>query len=116
MSGLPTTRAALARRIDHTLLKAEATQLDIDRLCDECLKYHFAAGCVNPTWVARCAQRLAGSPTAVATVVGFPLGATGTKNKVFEATTAIAEGAREVDMVVNLGALAALWFFAMLVI
>jgi deoxyribose-phosphate aldolase len=107
MAALPKTAGEMARLIDHTLLKPEATTVDIDRLCDECLKYGFAAACVNPMWVEQCVARLAGSPTRVATVVGFPLGATGSKNKVFEATTAVALGAREVDMVVALGALLA---------
>jgi deoxyribose-phosphate aldolase len=101
------TRAALARLIDHTLLKPEATQADIDRLCDECLEHHFFAACVNPVWVAHCAARLAGSDTLVASVAGFPLGATTSEVKAYEARTAIEHGTREVDMVVNLGALLA---------
>lgn len=101
------TRAELARRIDHTLLKPEATAAQVDRLCDECLQYNFAAACVNPTWVALAAARLLDSDTAVASVVGFPLGATALETKAFEAQTAVEHGAREIDMVVNLGALIA---------
>lgn len=107
MSAASVTRADLARRIDHTLLKPEATQVDIGKLCDECLRYHFAAACVNGYWISSCAARLAGSSTAVAAVVGFPLGAMTTEAKVFETTTSVAHGAREIDMVVNLGALSA---------
>ncbi len=99
------TRAALARVIDHTLLKPEATAADVDRLCDECRAYGFAAACVNPCWVPRCVARLAGHATVVATVVGFPLGATATAVKAHEAEHAVRAGAREIDMVVNLGAL-----------
>jgi deoxyribose-phosphate aldolase len=104
---MPKTRRELARLIDHTLLKAEATQAQIDRLCDECLEYCFFAACVNPVWVAHCAARLAGSDTVVVSVAGFPLGATTPAIKAYEALTAIEHGAREVDMVVNLGALIA---------
>lgn len=105
MSDLPKTRAQLARYIDHTALKAETTRAQIDKLCDECLAHNFAAACVNPYWVAHCADRLAHGETAVATVVGFPLGASATEVKAFETVTAIEQGAREIDMVVNLGAL-----------
>jgi deoxyribose-phosphate aldolase len=107
VTGLPQTRAVLARVIDHTLLKPEATRAQVDQLCDECLKYGFAAACVNPVWAARCAKRLEGSRTVVATVVGFPLGATLTEVKVLEAQMAVRHGAREVDMVVDLAALIA---------
>lgn len=101
------TRDALARCIDHTLLKPEATQAQIDQLCAEARLYNFAAVCVNPYWVARCVAQLDGSQTAVATVAGFPLGANATATKAYEAQTAVVQGAHEVDMVVNLGALAA---------
>jgi deoxyribose-phosphate aldolase len=103
----PKTRGELARFIDHTLLKPEATAVQIDRLCDECLRYDFAAACVNPVWVAHCAACLVDSNTTVATVAGFPLGASSREVKAFEARTAVEHGAREVDMVVNLGALIA---------
>lgn len=103
----PQTRAELARFIDHTLLKPETTAEQIDRLCDECLEYGFYAACVNPIWVARCARRLSGSVTRVASVAGFPLGASLSQTKADEARRAIEEGAGEIDMVVNLGALLA---------
>ncbi len=99
-------RTTLARAIDHTLLKPEATQAQIDQLCAECLEYDFAAVCVNPCWVPFCAERLAGR-AAVATVAGFPLGAATSETKAFEAREAVAQGAVEIDMVVNLGALKA---------
>ena len=105
MSKLPKTRAELARLIDHTVLKPETTQTQIERLCDECLQYNFAAACVNPIWVTHCVRRLAGSETVVASVAGFPLGATAPEAKAYEASMAAEQGAREIDMVVNLGAL-----------
>ncbi|MGD8453537.1 MAG: deoxyribose-phosphate aldolase [Phycisphaerae bacterium] len=101
------TRTTLARTIDHTLLKPEATAAQIDCLCDECREFNFYAACVNPVWVARCVERLAGSGTCVASVVGFPLGATTPAAKALEARLAVEQGAAEVDMVVNLGALIA---------
>jgi deoxyribose-phosphate aldolase len=103
----PTTPAELARLIDHTLLKPEATREQIDQLCDECRQYGFFAACVNPAWVARCVQRLAGSNTCVASVAGFPLGASLPATKADETRRAVEQGATEVDMVVNLGALLA---------
>ncbi len=107
MTTKPRNRAELARMIDHTLLRPEATATQIDRLCDECIEYGFAAACVNPVWVERCARRLGGSSTVVASVVGFPLGASLPATKADEARRAVSQGAREVDMVVNLGALIA---------
>jgi deoxyribose-phosphate aldolase len=95
----------LARYIDHTLLKPDATAEEIDRLCDEARRYGFAAVCVNPTWVRRCAQSLRGSSVRVASVVGFPFGATTPDVKALEARRAIRDGAREIDMVINIGAL-----------
>jgi deoxyribose-phosphate aldolase len=95
----------LARFIDHTLLKPDATADDVDALCDEARTYAFAAVCVNPTWVRRCAQRLRGSDVKVASVVGFPFGASTTEVKALEARRAIRDGAREIDMVINVGAL-----------
>lgn len=97
--------AGLARMIDHTLLKPDAKQSDIDRLCAEAAKYKFASVCVNPGWVKYCAQKLAGSGVMVCTVVGFPLGATSTSAKSCETVQAIADGADEIDMVINIGAL-----------
>ncbi len=105
MSTRPRTRAALARYIDHTLLQPEATADQIDRLCDECREYGFFAACVNPVWVSRCVARLAGTDTIVASVAGFPLGATPSEVKAHEARAAVEAGAREIDMVVHLGAL-----------
>jgi deoxyribose-phosphate aldolase len=95
----------LARYIDHTLLKPEATPQAIDRLCDEALEYGFAAVCVNPVWVRRAAGRLRGSGVKVASVVGFPLGAATPEIKAAEARRALRDGAREIDMVLNVGAL-----------
>lgn len=91
--------------IDHTLLKPQATAEDIDRLCDEARDYGFIAVCVNPTWVKRAAARLRGSSVRVASVVGFPLGASTPEVKAYEARRALRDGAREIDMVLNVGAL-----------
>ena len=94
----------VAAMIDHTLLKPDATQDQIAQLCFEARKYGFAAVCVNPTHVKLCAQLLKGSPVHVCTVVGFPLGATPPEVKAYEAQQAIDDGATEVDMVINIGA------------
>jgi len=91
--------------IDHTLLKPEATDQDIRKLCEEAARYRFASVCVNPTWVRAAACNLAGSGVPVCTVIGFPLGATLADVKAYEARRAILDGAREVDMVINVGAL-----------
>lgn len=97
---------ALASLIDHTCLKPEATHADIVRLCAEAKTHGFAAVCVNPIWVSLAAQELADrTQTAVCTVVGFPLGATTTEVKVFEARQALENGAREIDMVIAVGRL-----------
>lgn len=95
----------LAKYIDHTLLKPEATAADVDKLCDEARKHHFASVCVNGTWVRRCAEILAGSDVMVCAVVGFPLGAMVPEAKAFEARRAVEDGACEIDMVLNIGAL-----------
>jgi deoxyribose-phosphate aldolase len=95
----------IAKLIDHTLLKADATQDQIAQLCYEARKYGFAAVCVNPTHVKLCKQLLQGSQVHVCTVVGFPLGATPPEVKAYEAQQAIEDGATEVDMVINIGAL-----------
>ncbi|MBU6428342.1 MAG: deoxyribose-phosphate aldolase [Cyanobacteria bacterium REEB65] len=95
----------LARLIDHTLLKAEATEAEIRTLCAEARDHDFMSVCVNPTWVPLAAKLLAGSPVKVCTVIGFPLGSTDTRTKAFEAREAVKAGAHEVDMVVNVGAL-----------
>lgn len=97
--------ADLAPYIDHTLLKPEATAEQIDTLCDEAARHHFASVCVNTSWTARCARRLRGTGVKVAVVVGFPLGAMSGRSKGFEARHAIEEGAKEIDMVINIGAL-----------
>ncbi len=103
--GIMPTDGSLAHMIDHTILKPEATQDQIAQLCYEARKYGFASVCVNPTNVKLCAQLLQGSGVPVCTVVGFPLGATSTEVKVFETQQAIRDGATEVDMVINVGAL-----------
>lgn len=91
--------------IDHTLLKANAKKEDIENLCEEARKYEFASVCINPTWVKTASEVLKGSPVKVCTVIGFPLGASTTDVKVFEAQNAIDNGATEIDMVINIGAL-----------
>jgi deoxyribose-phosphate aldolase len=96
---------ALASMIDHTLLKPDATREQIEALCREAAQFQFATVCVNPTWVAACARLLAGSGVGVCSVVGFPLGATTADVKSYETRRAIFDGAREVDMVINVGAL-----------
>ena len=95
----------LARYLDHTLLKPEASASDIDKLCAEAVEHGFAAVCVNPSWVKRAAENVRGSSVKVASVVGFPLGATPSEIKAMEARRAIRDGAREIDMVINIGAL-----------
>lgn len=95
----------LAKTIDHTLLKPDATKDKIDLLCKEALEYHFASVCINPGYVKQCASLLKGSDVKVCTVIGFPLGATTTESKVCETKNAIENGATEVDMVVNVGML-----------
>ncbi|MEM6671443.1 MAG: deoxyribose-phosphate aldolase [Planctomycetota bacterium] len=101
----PTRLGDLASTIDHTLLRPDATIADVDRLCAEALEHRFASVCVNSVWVRRCAEILAGSGVLVCTVVGFPLGASLTEVKCYEARRAIEEGACEIDMVQNVGAL-----------
>lgn len=93
------------KTIDHTLLKQNATKQQIITLCEEARTYDFASVCVNPTWVKTCAQLLKGSDVKVCTVIGFPLGATTTAVKAFETKDAIENGATEIDMVINIGAL-----------
>jgi len=94
-----------ASLVDHTLLKPEASEADIERLCGEAAHYRFASVCVNPTWVRSSACHLRGTDVAVCTVIGFPLGATLSDVKAYETRRAIFDGAREVDMVINVGAL-----------
>ncbi|MFC3343359.1 deoxyribose-phosphate aldolase [Paenibacillus abyssi] len=95
----------LSAYFDHTLLKPDSKVSDIVRLCAEARKYRFATVCVNPFWVPAAAEQLAGSGVGVTTVIGFPLGATSTFSKVAETRDAIAGGATEIDMVINVGAL-----------
>jgi deoxyribose-phosphate aldolase len=95
----------LAGKIDHTLLKPDATKEEIQRVCEEARKYHFATVCVNSTYIASVAQLLKGSSTKAIAVVGFPLGAAATATKAFEAREAVKAGAEEIDMVINIGAL-----------
>ncbi len=95
----------LNKYIDHTLLKPEATEEQISNLCKEAIKYDFASVCVNPTHVKLCAKLLKESDVKVCTVIGFPLGANTSAVKAFETKDAIANGAQEVDMVINIGAL-----------
>lgn len=95
----------IAKYIDHTLLKPEATKEQIEKLCSEAKEYDFASVCVNPHWVKLASELLAGTDVKVCTVIGFPLGATSTEAKRFETKQAIMDGATEVDMVINIGAL-----------
>jgi deoxyribose-phosphate aldolase len=100
--GAPSTIASM---IDHTLLKPDATRQNIEELCREAAQFRFATVCVNPTWVALCSRLLAGTGVGVCSVVGFPLGATTADVKGYETQRAIFDGAREIDMVINVGAL-----------
>ena len=102
---MPEFDSSIAALIDHTLLKPEATEADIRRLCAEARVFHFASVCVNPYWVPVSAKELAGSGVKVCTVAGFPLGASSTEVKSFEAGVAMSEGAQEIDMVLNVGEL-----------
>lgn len=95
----------VASMIDHTLLKPDASRRDIEELCREAAQFKFATVCVNPTWVSTCARLLAGSGVRVCSVVGFPLGATTADVKGYETRRAIFDGALEIDMVINVGAL-----------
>ncbi|MBB6714658.1 deoxyribose-phosphate aldolase [Clostridium gasigenes] len=95
----------LAKMIDHTILKPEATESEIMKLCKEALEYGFASVCINPSMVKKAAIILEGSEVKVCTVIGFPLGATTTEVKVFETKQTIENGATEVDMVINIGKL-----------
>ncbi len=105
ISAVPGFDSSIALLIDHTLLKPDATVADIRKLCAEARQYGFASVCVNPFWVPAAATELAGSGVKVCTVVGFPLGASATEVKSFETGVAMAEGALEIDMVINIGAL-----------
>ena len=102
VGGAPSTVASM---IDHTLLKPDATRKDIEELCREAAQFSFATVCVNPTWVALASRLLASSSVGVCSVIGFPLGATTADVKGYETRRAIFDGAREIDMVINVGAL-----------
>ncbi len=95
----------LAQYIDHTLLRPDATRDEILKLCDEAKEYGFASVCVNPCWVSLCAEQLRGTNIDVTAVIGFPLGANRAEVKAMEAELAVTDGARELDMVINIGAL-----------
>lgn len=101
------TAADMAQYIDHTLLKPEATPAAFDKLCEEAIRYGFKAVCVNSGWVAYVAERLKDTQIAVCSVIGFPLGAMHRRSKAFEARQAVEDGARELDMVLNIGAMKA---------
>ena len=98
---------SLNKYIDHTILKANATRAQVEKLCDEAAEHGFASVCVNSCWVPLCAERLAGTGVNVCTVIGFPLGAMSTAGKAAEAAAAVADGADELDMVINVGWLVA---------
>lgn len=98
-------KAQIAKMIDHTILKAEATESEIIKLCKEAIHYNFASVCVNPSMVPVAAKELKGTHVKVCTVIGFPLGATTTEVKAFETKDVIEKGATEVDMVINVGKL-----------
>jgi len=106
-SGATILPSDLPKYIDHTLLKPEATPEQIDALCDEAAKHKFWSVCVNSSWVSRCARKLGGTGVKVCAVVGFPLGAMDARTKGLEARAAIADGASEIDMVMNIGAMKA---------
>ena len=104
MSNLSLTREELASYIDHTLLKPEASREQIRAVCNEAKQYHFASVCVNSCWVPLIAEELKASGVSVCCVIGFPLGASLSSVKAFEAREAVAAGAQEIDMVINVGA------------
>ena len=99
------TTAQLAKYLDHTNLKPEATEASIRQTCEEAIKYNTASVCINSHWIPLAAELLKDTPVNPITVVGFPLGATNTETKVYEAITAIDDNAEEIDMVLNVGEL-----------
>jgi len=103
--GVGAVPADMAKLIDHTLLKPEATRDEVVKLCEEAKKHHFASVCVNTTWVPLCKAMLSGTDVMVCAVVGFPLGAMSPTAKAYEAREAVRQGAKEIDMVINIGAL-----------
>ena len=100
-----TTAPEIASLIDHTLLRADATESDVRKLCEEALEFQFASVCVNPFWVPFCAKLLRGARPRVCTVISFPLGASATIAKICESEAMLEAGAEELDMVINIGAL-----------
>ncbi len=104
-AGIGAVPADLAKLIDHTMLKPEATRAEVVALCEEARKHRFASVCVNTTWVGVCKALLSGTDVMVCAVVGFPLGAMTPTAKAYEAREAVRAGAREIDMVINIGAL-----------
>lgn len=104
-SSIEDSLSRIASAIDHTLLRADAAEEEILALCAEAKRYHFASVCVNPYWVPAAAEELEGSGVKVCTVIGFPLGANATGIKAAEAVEAVKQGAREIDMVMNIGEL-----------
>jgi deoxyribose-phosphate aldolase len=107
VSGQPTNSADVAALIDHTLLKAEATRIDIARICREALQYRFASVCVNSVFAKQVFEALRNSPVKTCVVVGFPLGANLSQVKLDEARVALEQGAQEIDMVIHIGGLKA---------
>lgn len=101
--GIASLKAKIARMIDHTLLKPEATEAEIRKLCEEAMRYGFASVCVNPCWVPLCAKLIPKGRVRVCTVLSFPLGANSTAVKALEAAQAVKDGAEELDMVANIG-------------
>ncbi len=99
------TPADLAPYIDHTILKPDATEAQVEKICEEAVQYGFCTVCVNSSWVAYCARKLRGTGVKVCAVVGFPLGATDSRTKAYETRNAIENGAGEIDTVINVGAL-----------
>jgi len=99
------SQTELAGYIDHTLLKPDAVESQFEQLCDEAVKYKFKSVCVNSSWIPFVAKKLRGTGVVVCSVIGFPLGGMDTRSKAFEARSAIASGATELDMVINVGAL-----------
>lgn len=93
----------ISKTIDHTILKSEATREQVQKVCDEAREYSFASVCINPCWVSYASKLMHGTDVKICTVVGFPLGATNTETKAFEAKCAIDAGADEIDMVINIG-------------
>lgn len=102
---MKTNENNLHKYIDHTVLKADASKSEVEKICSEAMKYNFASVCINPTWVSLAKKILSESDVKVCTVIGFPLGANSSNVKGFETQKAIADGADEVDMVINIAAL-----------